>query len=274
MFANAGEPPALPESVIMRTFYVRRKDLDHVPFQYYIGSDGVARPMEDGYTGVFTIIPPRGDIDTVYVRITQDLMQEFAERWDISQGALIRVAAKGVEAWLKRDAIPEDHFYGPEWIKMDREWYLRDSDDSPAMAVDPYSFEVVTDEPGPSILDWDFSQPRQDESPTNPSNENNIPAIIFGFTIDVFPGMLIVGYEQLKRKVEEAGINAQVKMLALDALPANVHTLIVPIQLEQSARQAAATARVIALAEMVNAPIYETLIQELNNEEIAVNAGA
>ncbi len=252
----------------MRTFYVRRKDLDHVPFQYYIGNDGIARPMEEGYTGVFTIIPSRGEIDTVYVRITTELMHEFEERCGISEGALMRVAAKGVEAWLKGDAIPADHFYGPEWIRMDREWYLRDPDGSPAMAVDPYSFEVVTDEPWLSILDWDFSQPRQDESSIVQSNETSAPAIIFGFTLDIFPGMLIVGYEQMKRQVEEVGVNAQVQMLSLGALPANLHTLIVPIELEQAAHQAAPNARVIALAEMVNAPEYESLIEEFKREEM------
>lgn len=250
----------------MRTFYVRRKDLDHVPFQFYVGTDGVARPMEEGYTGVFTILPPRGDIDTFYVRITQDLIQEFAERWDISQGALLRVAAKGVEAWLKGDAIPADHFYGPEWVKMDREWYVRDADGLPAMALDPYTFEVATDEPWFSILDWDFSQPRQEESSSIQSDEKSTPAIIFGFTLDIFPAMLIVGYEQMKHKVEESGANAEVKMLPLDTLPINLHTLIVPVELEQAAHQAAPHARVIALAEMVNAPVYDSVVHDLKLE--------
>ena len=252
----------------MRTFYVRRKDLDHVPFQFYIGADGVAQPMEDGYTGVFTIIPPRGDIDTVYVRITADLMRDFAERWDISQGTLMRVAAKGVEAWLKNDGIPADHFYGPEWIRMDRDWYIREADGSPALAVDPYSFEVVSDEPGPSILDWDFSQPRQEKSTTTASTEKEIPAIIFGFTLEIFPGMLILGYEQLKHKVAEAGLNVQVRMLSLDALTANVHTLIVPMELDHLASQVAPQARVIALTEMVNAPVYDALVEEFKNQKI------
>lgn len=253
----------------MKRFYVRRKDLDHVPFQFYVSSDGVARSMDDGYTGVFAIIPPKNDIDVFYVRIVNALAREFEENWGISQADLLRVAAKGVEAWLKDQAIPADHFYGPEWLKMDRDWYLGERDGSPAMAADPYSFEVESDEPWPSILDWDYTRRRAEPPPTTESNENRKPVIVFGFTLDIFPAMLIVGYEQMKHKVAGSGIDIDVQLLPLDGLPSGIHTLFVPVELEHSARLAAPQASVYALPEMVNAPVYDIVIRQLENEQIS-----
>lgn len=251
----------------MKTYYVRRKDLDHVPFQFYIGADGVAQPLEPGYTGVFTIIPPRGDIDTVYVRIVDALMHELEERWDIASNDLMRLAAKGVEAWLKNDGIPADHFYGPEWIKMDTAWFVRDATGAPALANDPYKFEVVTDEPGFSILEWDFNRPRE-EIPAPVPTPTDTPVIIFGFTLEIFPAMVILGCEQMKRKVADAGLRAQVKMARLDDLPADTRVLIVPPTLVEAAQQAAPQARVVALTEMVNAPAYDVLLDELKREQM------
>lgn len=251
----------------MRKFYVRRKDLDHVPFQFYVSSAGVAQSMDEGYTGVFAIIPPKNDIDVFYVRIVNELAHELEENWGISQADLLRVAAMGVQAWLKDQAIPTDHFYGPEWMKMDRDWYLRESDGSPAMAADPYSFEVVSDEPWPSILDWDYTRRRDELSPAAESNASHKPAIVFGFTLDVFPAMLIVGYEQMKHKVAGLGLDVDVSLLPLDDLPSGLHTLFVPVELEHSARLAAPQASVYALPEMVNVPIYDTVIRQLENEQ-------
>ncbi len=253
----------------MRSFYVRRKDLDHVPFQYYVNSDGTARLLDDGYTGVFTLLPPKGEIDTFYVRLTNELIRDMAERWGILQADLMRVAAKGVEAWLKGDPIPADHFYGPEWLKLDLDWFPRDPDGAPSMAVDPYSFQVVTDEPWPSILDWDFDRPRIEELGPARSDGNDTPVFVFGFTLEIFPAMVIVGYEQMKHKVEQAGLNVQVKMLPLDDLPATLHSLFVPLELDLAARQAAPAAQVYPLAEMVNALLYDHVLLEFKPASMA-----
>ncbi len=250
----------------MRTFQIRRKDLDHVPFQYYVKTDGTALPLENGYTAVFVVVPPKNDIGEFYVRILDGFIQEMHDRWGIARDALLRVAAKAVECWLTHEPIPADHFYGPEWLKVDANWYPRDSDGSPAMLANPYQFEVTSDEPWPSLDDWDFlrrpavQSPAPVQSPVLPPEQ-----IVFGFTLDVFPAMVIVGYEQMKHKVAEAGLDVQVQMLPLSDLPPQVNTLFVPAELADAARQAAPGARVIASPDMVNLPAYDALVSELSH---------
>jgi hypothetical protein len=260
----------------VKSYYVRRKDLDHVPFQFYVTREGVARALEEGYTAVFSIIPPKNDIDVFYVRILQTFIEEIHERWGIAQADLLRIAAKGVETWLKNEQVPADHLYGPEWLKVDQDWYPRDPDGSPAMAADPYNFEVISDEPWPSILDWDFAAHAQSEHAER-STEGLDPAhltlnarrIVFGYTPDLFPAMLIVGYEQMKHKVAQAGLNVQVVLSPLGELPPDTHTLFVPAALEEAARGHAAGSRVQALPEMVNSSIFDSLIEELQDESTA-----
>ena len=43
----------------MRRFYIKRKDLSHFPFQFYIDRNGVERQLEKGYTFTFAIEPPK-----------------------------------------------------------------------------------------------------------------------------------------------------------------------------------------------------------------------
>lgn len=253
----------------MRTFYIRRKDLDHVPFQYYISKEGVEQRLEEGYTGVFTISPSRGDIDTVYVRVVEDLAREITERWALSRGDLIRVAAKGAELWVK-NAVPADHLYGPEWLKMDQDWCPRDPNGGPAMMANPYTFEVVTDEPWPSILDWDFNQPRHETAPVQ-SNGVNPRRIVFGFTLDVFPATLILGYEQIKHRAADAGLDCRIEMLPLNELPQKVDVLFVPKELEQEARQLVGEQVLQPLTDLVNDPAYDRVLKWLKEDKAAIS---
>ncbi len=259
----------------MRTFFVRRKDLDHVPFQYYVSVDGAARPLPEGYTAVFSIMPPKNDIDVFYVRILKEFADEINARWNISQAELLLIAAKGVEAWLSDESIPEDHYFGPEWLKVDRDWYPRDPDGSPAMAVNPYDFAVVSNEDWPSIADWaaagDTGQPTQDSPAESPAEElAPLPAghvdhsvrVVFGFTYDVFPAMLIVGYEKLKHRFAEAGVSAQVTMAPLADLPPAIDVLFVPAELADQARSAAPGASVRPLDDLVNSTDYVAVTRE------------
>ncbi len=250
----------------MRSFYVRRKDLDHVPFQYYVKTDGTALPLESGYTAVFVVVPPKDDIGEFYVRILDGFIQEMHERWAVGRDALLRIAAKAVESWLTNEPIPGDHFYGPEWLKVDSNWYPRDRDGSPAMVANPYEFQAISDEPWPSIDDWEFlRQPAVEPQAPVQMQVLRSEKIVFGFTLDVFPAMVIVGYEQMKHKVAEAGLNVQVQMLPLGDLPPQVNTLFVPAELADAARQAAPGARVIASPDMINLPAYDTLVRELSH---------
>ncbi len=80
--------------------------------------------------------------------------------------------------------------------------------------------------------------------------------------------MLIVGYEQMKHKVAGSGLDVDVRLLPLDDLPSGLHSLFVPAELEHSARSVAPRASVYALPEMVNVPIYDAIIRQLENEQI------
>jgi mannitol-specific phosphotransferase system IIBC component len=57
-------------------------------------------------------------------------------------------------------------------------------------------------------------------------------------------------------------------MARLDDLPADTRVLIVPPTLVEAAQQAAPQARVVALTEMVNAPAYDVLLDELKREQM------
>jgi hypothetical protein len=253
----------------VRTFYVRRKDLSHVPFQFYVTSAGVERPLEKGVMSTFAISPPKRDFDVVHVQILADFARELEQRWDIHEADLVRIAAKVVEVWLKDEPIPADHFYGPDMLKVDKDWYPQEPDHSPSLSLSPYSFDVETDEPWPSILDWDFGARQADASNNNPAAGPPILArcvktIVFGYTLDVFPGPLIIGYNQLKHKIEEAALGVSVKMLPLSDLPAEVDYLFVPLELAEAARQAAPHSRVEALDSFLNHPSYNTVVEELS----------
>ncbi len=253
----------------MRTFYIRRKDLSHVPFQYYVYPDGASIALPPGLMSTFVIEPPKSDIGEMHVQIVEEFARELETRWGIPRADMLRVAAKALEAWVKDpSAAPADHFYGPGMMRVDAAWCPREPDGSPSSAPNPYTFKVETDEPWPSILDWDPHAPRAPDPAPPPAPEDSRPrrTIVFGFTLDVFPGLLIVGYNQMKHKVAEAGINARVSMSALGDLPPGVDVLFVPPELEQVARAAAPGARVEVLDNFLNYPGYNTLVEAWSAE--------
>ena len=254
----------------VRTFYVRRKDLEHVPFQFYVSGAGVETPLDEGFMSVFALMPPKRDFDVVYVHVLSDFMRESEARWDIRAAEHLRIAAKALEAWLKDEPIPADHFYGPDMLRVDRDWYPHESDQSPSLALNPYSFEVVTDEPWPQIDEWFLKTPVQPESPPSDSvaiESHTQPStqIVFGYTSDVCPASLFVGYNQFKHKVTGAGLDVVVSLTPLNALPARVDVLFVPQELVELARQSAPNTRIEALDNFLNQPIYNILIKELGN---------
>lgn len=251
----------------MQSFYVRRKDLSHVPFQYYVTGDGTARPLDPGLTSTFALMPTKDGFDVVHVHIVWEWAREMESRWGITEPDLVRVAAKVVEAWLKNEPIPPDHFYGPDMIKVDADWYPYDPDQSPAMAVDPYNFMVATNLPSPSILEWEpeHSRAQADDLPEGQTIGTG-PAIVFGFTVDVCPALLILGYEQFRKRAAQKALEMPIILAELSALPSNIHTLFVPPELSKRARQAAPDARVIALEELINNPIFDAVVETLEPE--------
>ncbi len=251
----------------MRRFYVRRKDFSHFPFQIYITREGVESPLEKGVTYTFAFEPPKEQYSFLHIHILQDFAQQVEERWGIPETGLICIAARALEAWLQNQPIPEDHFNARDMLRVDAQWYPHDRDLAPLLMPNPYRFEVETDEPWPTDVGLQFPVVKREEStPEQVAHDRDARKIVFGFTLDVFPGLLIVGYEQVKRKVAEEGLGVQVMMARLNDLPPNVHTLFVPLELEQAARQAAPDARVVALDDLVSHPMYDALIQELKDQ--------
>jgi hypothetical protein len=138
----------------MRRFYVRRKDLSVFPFQFYYDRAGVRQRLEKGHTFTFAISPPKDKFHGLHVHILEEFAREAKQRWNISQAELILIAAKGLEAWLQGEAIPEDHFNGSDLLKIDQSWYPHGPDGNPKMISNPYDFEVVTTEPWPTDSMW------------------------------------------------------------------------------------------------------------------------
>ena len=87
--------------------------------------------------------------------------------------------------------------------------------------------------------------------------------IVFGYAIDFFPGLLIVGYQQLKRKIARSGFDVTVSMNPLSDLPLETDILLVPEQLLDEARRVASTSQVEPLDNFLNHPLYNVLVRQL-----------
>ncbi len=91
--------------------------------------------------------------------------------------------------------------------------------------------------------------------------------IVFGYSADCFPGQLIVGHNQLKRKLVRAGFDVTVSMAPLKDLPPDVDILFVPPELAEAARPAASHCQVEVLETFLNHPLYDALIKKLDGTE-------
>jgi mannitol-specific phosphotransferase system IIBC component len=87
--------------------------------------------------------------------------------------------------------------------------------------------------------------------------------IVFGYDIDFFPGLLIVGCNQLKRKLERAGFDVRVGTFPLDHLPPDTDIIFVPSELDAMARKAAPQCRIESLDSLLNHPAYNQLVEQL-----------
>jgi mannitol-specific phosphotransferase system IIBC component len=87
--------------------------------------------------------------------------------------------------------------------------------------------------------------------------------IVFAYTVDFFPGMLILGHNQLKRMLARNGFDVKVSMAPLNDLPPDVDMVFVPPELAEAARQAVPHGRVEVLESPLNHPRYDALIRQL-----------
>ncbi len=258
----------------MRRFYVKRKDLSHFPFQFYIDRNGVEQPLEKGHTFTFAIEPPKDRFAFLHVHILQDFVLELDQRWNIPQANLIQVAAKAFEVWLKNEPIPEDHFNNFDMLKVDANWYPHGSDGAPTLITNPYYFEVSTDEPWSPLAEVKTDSTSKDaaqhaETGDHASSNQTKKKFVFAFTTDVCPSLLFIGYDQMRNRVAQTALDIEVTLSNLTDLPPDTHTLFVPTELAQAARQAAPNARIIALEELINNPIYDAVINTLDREQAA-----
>lgn len=256
----------------MRRFYVKRKDLSQFPFQFYVDRNGVEQPLEKGYTFTFAIEPPKDQFAFLHVHILQDFALQLDRCWDIPQANLIQVAAKAFETWLKDEPIPQDHFNNLDLLKVDADWYPHGPDGVPTLVVNPYYFDVSTNEPRSAIVDVKTDSTASNlaqraETVNHASSNRTRTKFVFGFTMDVCPSLLFIGYDQMRNRVAQAASDIEVKLSNLADLPPDTHTLFVPPELAQAARQAAPNSRIIALEELINNPIYDTAMQGLEREQ-------
>ena len=89
--------------------------------------------------------------------------------------------------------------------------------------------------------------------------------IVFGYSVDSFSGSELLGYNQLKRMLERAAYDVAVSLEPLNELPSNIDLMFVPPHLADQARQATPQTRVQVIEDFVNNPIYEALIQKLQD---------
>ena len=85
----------------------------------------------------------------------------------------------------------------------------------------------------------------------------------FGYALDFMPAPLLVGFNQLRRKVERAGLNVAVELVPLTDLPDELDILFVPSQLESAARAAWNHGQLIVLETYMNHPAYSELVSRL-----------
>jgi len=246
----------------LRRYILRRKDFSQYPFQYTTDRAGKEQLLEPGYTFTFAIEPPRDDFAFLHIHIRKEFAIEIEQRWNIPQSDLIRLAAKAMESWFVGMPVPDDHFNTRDLLKVDAAWYPHDPDGTPALTLYPYRWEVEVDEPWPFVNGELVNPPSAAEPPSLPLLDN-APRVDFGYTYDVFPGLLIVGYNQMKRKLSSASIDAIVSMLPLADLPARVDYLLVPPELGDTAARHAPTSTVLLIENFMNNPQYNEVVEAL-----------
>jgi hypothetical protein len=92
-----------------------------------------------------------------------------------------------------------------------------------------------------------------------------IRSIGFGYALDFMPAPFLVGYNQLRRKMERAGLEVDVSLVPLSDLPPDLDVLFVPAQLLDTARQVAPHTWIISLDSYLNHPSYTELVARLND---------
>lgn len=98
--------------------------------------------------------------------------------------------------------------------------------------------------------------------------EKRVPKLIrkigFGYALDLMPASLLVGYHQLRKKLEQAGFDIKVALVPLNEMPPDLDLLFVPKELEGKAVKALSSEQILVLDNFVNHPFYSDLVKRLN----------
>ena len=113
--------------------------------------------------------------------------------------------------------------------------------------------------------------PSSNSDPDDRPMPTLIRRIVFGYTLDNFPGAIVLGHHQLKRMVARAGFAIKVTLAPLTDLPPDTDLLFIPPELESVAHSLLAPERIHIVEEMVNHPSYARLIENLV-EGVAITA--
>ena len=87
--------------------------------------------------------------------------------------------------------------------------------------------------------------------------------VVIGYTVDYFPGSLIIAHHTLQAKLARAGYAVAVTLAPLHDLPEGVDILLTPPQLAEAARAVAPDAVHVSLETFAHHPFYDRLVEEL-----------
>ena len=83
------------------------------------------------------------------------------------------------------------------------------------------------------------------------------------FVCEAGMGSSLIGANQLKRKLKDAGLAVEVVATAVHAIPKDADVVVAHAGLAKRAEEAAPTAVVIPFMNFVNNPVYDELVKKL-----------
>jgi PTS system mannitol-specific IIC component len=83
------------------------------------------------------------------------------------------------------------------------------------------------------------------------------------FACEAGMGSSLIGANQLKRKLKDAGRTVEVVAAAVHAMPKDADIVVAHAGLAKRAQEAAPTAVVISFMNFVNNPVYDELVKKL-----------
>jgi PTS system mannitol-specific IIC component len=83
------------------------------------------------------------------------------------------------------------------------------------------------------------------------------------FACEAGMGSSLIGANQLKRKLKDAGLAVEVIATAVHAIPKDADVVVAHAGLAKRAEEAAPTAVVIPFMNFVNNPVYDELVKKL-----------